>query len=135
MEYSSTECVNEECWPLVGERRGRLWCARRWTRSVGSPAEVGFDAAGVLEREADHGDVIGFLHTHPHTPAQPSRRDVDTMRAWASCFGKPLLCVIAGTDGTAAFRFSDDASVGERLTGVDLLRCGTVVAIEHDGSD
>ena len=40
-----------------------------------------FDGAWVLDREETHGDVVGFLHTHPDGPATPSQRDVRTIRA------------------------------------------------------
>ena len=132
MGHSSSECVNEECWPLVGERRGHIWYARRWTKTVGRPADVEFDAAAVLEREERRGDIIGFLHTHPNTSANPSRRDLHTMRAWAGCFGKPLLCVIDGTDGPAAFRFDDDESVGVRLAEVETFQRGVVIAVDPE---
>lgn len=124
--------MNEECWPLVGERRGRIWYARRWTKTVGRPIDVEFDAAAVIEREERRGDVVGFLHTHPNSPAAPSRRDLHTMRAWASCFGKPLLCVIDGTDGPAAWRFDDDESSGERLPAVEMFKRGVVIAVDCD---
>jgi proteasome lid subunit RPN8/RPN11 len=48
-----------------------------------------------MNREEKHGDVVGFLHTHPDGPAAPSKRDLRTMRAWWSAFGKPLLYLIA----------------------------------------
>lgn len=130
MEHSSAECINEKCWPLVGERRGRIWFARRWTQSVGRPVDVEFDAAAVLDREERKGDVIGFLHTHPQTTAVPSLRDLSTMRGWASCFGKPLLCVIDGIDGPAGYRFDSDVSSAERLAEVQLLKRGIVIGVD-----
>jgi proteasome lid subunit RPN8/RPN11 len=65
------------------------------------------DAAGVLAREESKGDVVGFYHTHPAGPPEPSQRDVRTMRAWVSSFGKPLLCLIESDGELAAYRFSD----------------------------
>lgn len=130
MERASTECVNEECWPLLGERRGRIWYARRWTKTTGAPVEVEFDAAAVIEREENRGDVVGFLHTHPATKAVPSRRDLDTMRAWVSSFGKPMLCVIDGTNGLVAWRFDDDESTGERPTAVEKFKRGVIIVVD-----
>lgn len=102
-------------------------------RCVGRPASVEFDGPAVLEREERKGDVIGFLHTHPNSDAEPSRRDLRTMRAWVSAFGKPLLCVIEGIDGLAAYRFDDDASDGERLPAVEAFPRGVIIGVDGDG--
>jgi len=100
----------EECWTLIGARRGRVWFARPVRRIAGSAHAVAFDAAWALRREERRGDVVGFLHTHPPGLLRPSRRDVRTMRAWCGAFGKPLLCVIASGGRAAAFIFDDDES-------------------------
>ena len=130
MARSSARSLVENCWTLIGRRRGRIWCARRIRRSAGTSTTVAFDAKAVLDREEDRGDVVGFFHTHLHSDPQPSRRDVDTMRAWCSAFGKPLLCVIAGRTETAAFRFDDSNSTGVRLTKVEMFPRGVVLAAE-----
>jgi proteasome lid subunit RPN8/RPN11 len=106
----SSRC--EECWVLVGERRGSIWLGRLLDRVVGKPATVEFDGAAVLAREEKRGDVIGFLHTHPNCEANLSQRDIHTMQAWTSAFGKPLVCLIEGTDGLRAYRFDDSDSQG-----------------------
>lgn len=122
--------VVEQCWTLVGQKRGRIWFGRRLRRQLGQRVQVHFDGPWVLAREEKHGDVIGFLHTHPDGPALPSTRDVRTMRAWCSAFGKPLLCVIASPDGVRAFRFTDDASTGDNLVEVELFPRGVVIGVE-----
>ncbi|NOX54358.1 MAG: hypothetical protein GXP27_07920 [Planctomycetes bacterium] len=122
----------EWCWVLVGSRRGRVWYMRRLRRSVGRATNVEFDGLSVLEREERRGDVVGFFHTHPSSPAAPSQRDVDTMRAWVSAFGKPLLCVIEGVDGLAGYRFDDDRSKGVRLPLVEKFPRGVVIGVEDD---
>jgi hypothetical protein len=123
----------EHSWTLVGTRRGRIWYARRVGFSSGAATSVRFDGPGVLRREEARGDVVGFFHTHPDGPLRPSARDVRTMRAWCSCFGKPLLCVIAGPDGLVGFRFDDDASDGDPLASVDLFPRGVVIGVDGDG--
>lgn len=125
--------VCEQCWVLVGQRRGRVWYTRRIGRCSGDPAEVEFDGPAVLAREERRRDVVGFLHTHPSSAAVPSRRDLATMRAWVSAFGKPLLCLIEGTDGLAGYRFDDDESTGERLLLVETFPRGVVIGVEADG--
>jgi len=125
--------VVEQCWTLLGERRGRIWFCRRVQRVHGERASVRFDGAWALAREESHGDVIGFLHTHPDGPHSPSNRDVRTMRAWRSAFGKPLLCLIDGPDGLRGFRFDDDASNGASLQAVERFSRGVLIGVDADG--
>jgi proteasome lid subunit RPN8/RPN11 len=94
---------------------------------------VRFDGDRVLRREERRHDVVGFFHTHPGMVAVPSVRDLRTMRAWCSCFGKPLLCVIAGRDGVRGYRFDDDTSDGVELDAVELFPGGVIVGVENDG--
>jgi hypothetical protein len=124
--------VCEECWPLVGQRKGRLWFARKLRRTVGGPASVAFDGPAVLAREEQRRDIVGFLHTHPGFPAEPSLRDIATMQAWVSAFGKPLLCLIEGRDGLAGYVFESDDSRGVRLDQVESFARGTVIALSGD---
>jgi proteasome lid subunit RPN8/RPN11 len=123
----------EQCWTLVGQRRGRIWLCRRVRRVSGARASVRFDGAWALEREEKHGDVVGFLHTHPDGPATPSARDVRTMRAWAQAFGKPLLCLIADPAGLRGYRFDNDESTGHALALVTAFPRGVVIGVDTDG--
>lgn len=100
----------EHCWVLVGDLDHKLWWGRMRRMTRGAPCSVSFDAPYALAREEAHGDVVGFLHTHPGMIAIPSDRDYRTMRAWVSCFGKSLVCVIEGTDGLRGYWFDDDES-------------------------
>lgn len=120
---------------LVGRRRGRIWYARRTGRCVGEIASVEFDGPAVLDREERRHDVVGFLHTHPSSDAVPSRRDLDTMRAWVGAFGKPLLCLIDGCDGLAGYRFDDDESSGLRLSAVERFPRGVVIAVDEESCE
>jgi proteasome lid subunit RPN8/RPN11 len=126
-----TTTANEEFWLLVGERRGNVYLARLLDRTMGRPEAVEFDALAALTREEREGDVIGFLHTHPSCEATLSRRDVNTMRAWVSSFGKPLLCVIEGTDGLRAYLFEDYQSSGRQLSLVERFSDDTLVVVDH----
>jgi proteasome lid subunit RPN8/RPN11 len=125
--------VAEQCWTLLGQHRGRIWYCRRVRHTSGERASVRFDGAWVLGREEAHGDVVGFLHTHPDGPAAPSQRDVRTMRAWCSAFGKPLLCVIAAPEGVRGYRFDDDKSDGKELGIVEMFPRGAVIGVDADG--
>jgi proteasome lid subunit RPN8/RPN11 len=124
--------VVERCWTLLGERRGRIWYARRTRAQSGERLQVRFDGAWALEREERCQDVLGFYHTHPDGPAGPSRRDVRTMRAWCSSFGKSLLCVIGSPGGVRGYRFARDDSYTE-LAVVEVFPRGVVIGVEVDG--
>lgn len=127
--------VVEKCWVLLGPHRGRIWYCRRARHTSGERSSVLFDGAWVLGREEKYRDVVGFLHSHPEGPAAPSQRDVRTMRAWCSSFGKPLLCVIAALGALHGYRFDDDESVGKPLSLVEMfaLRGGVVIGVDGDG--
>lgn len=105
----------EHGWIMVGKRKGRYWRGRYMRHSSGGAAHVQVHGSWTMRREEEKGDVIGFYHTHPTFPADPSDRDIRTMQAFVSCFGKPLLCVIKGTDGVRAFIFDSDESEGREV--------------------
>ena len=123
----------EQYWFLTGLRRGRIWYARKNSHQTGEAQRVQFDPHEVLQREEHKGDVIGFLHTHPNMKAIPSQRDIKTMRAWASCFGKPLLCLIEGDDGLRGYVFADDKSAGVELDCLELFPRGILIGVERAG--
>jgi proteasome lid subunit RPN8/RPN11 len=123
----------EHCWTLVGRRRGQFWYARRLGHTLGELASVEFDAAWALQREESKGDVVGFYHTHPGGPPEPSRRDLRTMRAWAGSFGKPLLCLIESAGKLAAYRFDHDNSAAVVITACELFPRGVVIAFDGEG--
>jgi proteasome lid subunit RPN8/RPN11 len=122
--------VVEHCWTLVGRRRGRIWYARRVRPSAGERLRVEFDASWVLAREERRGDVLGFYHTHPDGAPRPSRRDLRTMRAWCSAFGKPLLCLIHSPEGLGGFRFDNNRSIGTELATVEVFPRGTIIGVD-----
>lgn len=109
---------NEECWVLLGKvRPNGKWRAWHTRYSVGAPASVNFNWEWVMKREEIKGDVLGFIHTHPSFTADPSGTDYQTMEAWVTCFGKPLLCAIKGIDGLRAHWFFDDIGFMEEKIG------------------
>jgi proteasome lid subunit RPN8/RPN11 len=91
----------------------------RWR--TGGPAHVDFDGDWVLRREESRGDVAGFFHTHPVGVSGMSERDLRTMRAWASSFGKPLLCAIRSGRGVRVWICNAEGGTFE-ATGVSVLR-------------
>lgn len=100
---------NEVYHGMVGMIVGRYWFARSLGDDAeGNPGQVGFNWKKIDDRETSHGDIVGFYHTHPHCAGQPSFTDYKTMGTWTVSFGRPLLCLIEGTDGLNANWFKDD---------------------------
>jgi hypothetical protein len=122
--------LDEISYILIGHCRDGLWYGRLRQRQVGSPASVEFDWAWVMAREERYGDVAGFFHTHPQGLATPSARDLRTMRAWVSCFGKPLLCLIDGGDRLSAYLFETDEDDGRPVARVERFPRNAIVAVE-----
>ena len=96
---------DEELYVLMGKRIGRFWCGRPVGYQLGLPSEVRFDPDFVWNN-ADK--IVGWIHTHPVSPASPSKTDHATMTAWITSLGKPLLCSIKGSDGLRAWWFFHD---------------------------
>ena len=122
--------MNEICYVLIGHRRGGIWYGRLRQRETGSPATVVFDWAWVMGREERYGDVAGFFHTHPPGMATPSQRDLRTMRAWVTCFGKPLLCLIESGNRLSAYLFATDEDTGQTVAQVERFPRNVIVAVE-----
>ena len=97
----------ERSWVLTGQPLEAGWRVCPCRPSRGQPHQVEADWRWALAREESRGDVVGFLHTHPTgCGTQPSSRDRDTMQAWCSAFGKPLLCLIRSGRRLSAWLFS-----------------------------
>ena len=124
--------MNEVSYVLVGQRRGRVWYGRLRQRQVGDPGSVAFDWSWVLAREEGRGDILGFFHTHPVGATLPSQRDVRTLRAWVSCLGKPLLCLIAGGDTLDGYLFVHDEDEGQPLDVVERFPRNVIVAVQGE---
>jgi len=105
---------NEHCWVLIGHAEGDLWYGNMHKMTSGAPCSVAFDADWVMKREEEHGDVVGFIHSHPGMSNHYSDRDDRTMKAWVTSFGKPLACCIVGVNGLTTWWFVDDESPPEQ---------------------
>ncbi len=100
---------------LAGHCRARAWRLRLRRPTSGGSTSVETGWTWALEREEAQGDVVGFYRTHPGISPVPSARDASTMRAWVSCFGKPLLCAIQGQAGLRAYLFDSGEAQGPPL--------------------
>ena len=107
--------MTEQCWVLLGayDEKDGIWHLRVRRHVSGKPASVEADWRWALDREEEVGDVAGFAHTHPAgSGTEPSERDVRTMEAWCSAFGKALVCLIAEGETLkkpAAYLFSENS--------------------------
>lgn len=82
----------EACGLLFGERQGRVIRIRRAVpcANIAEPSHRAhcflIDPREVLDatRSAsrDHGQMVGFFHSHPSAPAVPSIADLDHIRIW-----------------------------------------------------
>ena len=124
-----SKAVNEECYVIIGEKRDKVWAGRLQLRKEGTPTSVSFDWAQVLVREESFGDVLGFYHTHPTSAPYPSPRDVRTMQAWTTCFGKPLLCVIESRGLLVGYLFEPTGQC-KPVGRITRLARNTLIAVE-----
>lgn len=96
---------NEQAYVILGKRLKPFWIGKLVNPTEGIPTFVNINWEYVLEQEEKYGSVIGFIHSHPNMSNRPSLQDIGTMDAWASCFGKPLLCAIMGKNGLGCHAF------------------------------
>lgn len=121
----------EESWILVGEIVDEVWYGRLIGHVHGDAAAVELGWRRALRREERCGDVVGFLHTHPPGLPRPSARDVRTMRAWCTCFGKRLLCAIQAGERLAGFIF--DAQGYAPAARTVRVRAPAIIGVGHGG--
>ncbi len=119
--------MTEQCWVLLGayDETNECWQVHIRRHVSGQPASVEADWRWTMDREEALGDVAGFAHTHPTgSGTDPSDRDVRTMEAWCSAFGKPLLCLIAEGEALldpAAYLFTKDNSDPRPVTAFEIV--------------
>jgi len=90
---------------MLGKMKPHYVRGRLVKKTMGNAVSVKFDWNWVLKREEKKGDVLGFWHTHPNKDAEPSERDIKTMKAWTNCLGKCLFCVIQNSYTKRAYSF------------------------------
>ena len=103
-EHARAEAPNEACGLLafrdgIAERylpgRNTLASPYRFQLEPGDPADF------FLE---DDGYELAVFHSHPASPARPSRTDVENIGLWE---GKPYLILSGRTGDLAAFSIED----------------------------
>ena len=98
--HAREEAPNEAC-GLVVLRDGEAVRYERGRNRLASPFRFELDADPELWFLEDDGYELAVFHSHPASPARPSRTDVERIGLWA---GRPFLILSLDTCELAAFR-------------------------------
>jgi proteasome lid subunit RPN8/RPN11 len=102
--HAQREAPNEAC-GLILLRDGRAERYEPGRNKAASPYrfELEFDDPDIWFAE-DDGYELAVFHSHPASPARPSRTDVENIGLWE---GKPYVILSLSTDDLAAFKIND----------------------------
>jgi [CysO sulfur-carrier protein]-S-L-cysteine hydrolase len=103
VDHARSEAPNEACGLLV-MRNG---VAHRYVpgrNAAASPYRFELDVDPETWFLEDEGYELAVFHSHPSSPARPSRTDVENIGLWQ---GKPYVILSAGTGDLAAFTIED----------------------------
>jgi len=98
--HARDEAPNEAC-GLVVLRDGEALRYERGRNRLASPYRFELDANPELFFLEDEGYELAVFHSHPASPAKPSRTDIERIGLWA---GRPFLILSLATGELAAFR-------------------------------
>jgi [CysO sulfur-carrier protein]-S-L-cysteine hydrolase len=110
-DHARSELPNEAC-GLVLVRDGVAHSYVPGRNAAGSPYRFELDVDPETWFLEDEGYELAVFHSHPSSPARPSRTDVENIGLWE---GKPYLILSAATGDLAAFTIED-----RRITSVPL---------------
>ena len=110
-EHARKEAPNEAC-GLVLLRDGRAERYERGRNALGSPYRFELDIDPEVWFLEDEGYELAVFHSHPASPARPSRTDVERIGLWE---GRPYLILRLDTRELAAWRIRDGRIEPERL--------------------
>jgi proteasome lid subunit RPN8/RPN11 len=102
-EHARAEDPNEAC-GLVVLRDGRAERYVRGRNAAASPYRFELDVDPEVWFLEDDGYELAVFHSHPASPARPSRTDVENIGLWE---GKPYLILAGRTGDLAAFTIED----------------------------
>ncbi len=102
-EHARAEDPNEAC-GLVVLRDGRAERYVPGRNAASSPYRFELDVDPEVWFLEDDGYELAVFHSHPASPARPSRTDVENIGLWK---GKPYLILSARTGDLAAFTIED----------------------------
>ncbi len=101
--HAREELPNEAC-GVVAFRDGVAVRYERGRNTLESPYRYQLEVAPDVWFLEDEGYELAVFHSHPETPAKPSRTDVENVGLWA---GRPYLIMTAKTGDLAAFAIGD----------------------------
>ena len=110
-EHARAEEPNEAC-GLVVLRDGRAERYVPGRNAASSPYRFELEVDPEVWFLEDDGYELAVFHSHPASPARPSRTDVENIGLWE---GKPYLILAAATGDLAAFTIEN-----RRITSVPL---------------
>jgi proteasome lid subunit RPN8/RPN11 len=102
-EHARAEDPNEAC-GLVVLRDGRAERYVPGRNAAASPYRFELDVDPEVWFLEDDGYELAVFHSHPASPARPSRTDVENIGLWE---GKPYLILSGRTGDLAAFTIED----------------------------
>jgi [CysO sulfur-carrier protein]-S-L-cysteine hydrolase len=102
-EHARAEEPNEAC-GLVVLRDGRAERFVPGRNAAASPYRFELDIDPEVWFLEDDGYELAVFHSHPSSPARPSRTDVENIGLWE---GRPYLILSAHTGDLAAFTIED----------------------------
>jgi proteasome lid subunit RPN8/RPN11 len=102
-EHARAEDPNEAC-GLVVLRDGRAERYVPGRNAASSPYRFELDVDPEVWFLEDDGYELAVFHSHPASPARPSRTDVENIGLWE---GKPYLILSGRTGDLAAFTIED----------------------------
>jgi len=119
----------EHYFTLVGRREGdTILCDTMHGHTQYNPHLVEFDWQEVWNRHLEHGDVIGWFHTHPPGAHDMSRTDRDTFTGWIMALGGPRYAVILCDGVVHAWKLTrDGVDLAEQMLEAVVLSTGRII--------
>jgi proteasome lid subunit RPN8/RPN11 len=102
-EHAREEAPNEACGLIVLRDREAIRY-ERGRNALASPYRFELDVDPELWFLEDEGYELAVFHSHPESPARPSRTDIERIGLWA---GRPFLILSGSTGELAAFSIRD----------------------------
>jgi [CysO sulfur-carrier protein]-S-L-cysteine hydrolase len=111
-DHARSEAPNEACGLLL-VRGGVAHKYIPGRNAAASPYRFELDVDPETWFLEDEGYELAVFHSHPSSPARPSRTDVENIGLWQ---GRPYLILSAGTGDLAAFTIEDGRVTSVPLT-------------------
>jgi proteasome lid subunit RPN8/RPN11 len=110
-QHAREEAPNEAC-GLIVMRDGEALRYERGRNRLESPYRFELDADPELWFLEDDGYELAVFHSHPASPAKPSRTDIERIGLWA---GRPFFILSLATGELAAFRIDGNGVEREAI--------------------